>query len=152
MKRFLSKFILVLSLFFASVTVLGQLNYTDVDQRIIDVYGEDRVQLMIVEQPDLINYLNYYVRNSYQVLYDIPARKLVGFEDISTLTNTRTGVALTANDLYQINILLVSVTRKSDQYLTYKVGETGTVIVFIAPQFLLEQYNEQKANAGGNDE
>jgi hypothetical protein len=119
----------------------GQVSFENVDQRIIDLYGESRVNEMIVNQPNLIDYLNYYVNNAYKIIYDVPERKLGQFEDISSITNTRTGLAIAENDLDNLNILLLSITRSQNEYLTYRIGSTGNVIVFIAPQFLLDEYN-----------
>ena len=93
--------------------------------------------------------MNFYVQNAYEVLTDVPARKLPSFEDITTLTNTRTGEPISVNDIDNLNILLLSITRKNDQYLTYKVGDSGTVIVFISPENVLERYNMYK-QAGGS--
>ncbi len=128
----------------------GQVSFESVDQRIIDLYGEDRVQEMVVNQPNFIAYLNYYVNNAYQIVYDVPERKLAQFEDISTLTNTKTGLAISESDIENLNILLMSITRSQEEYLTYKIGNTGTVIVFIAPQFLLEEYNRLTKNGEGS--
>ena len=128
----------------------GQMSFDNVDQRIIDLYGETRVNEMVVNQPNLIDYLNYYVNNAYQIVYDVPDRKLGQFEDISTITNTRTGLAISESDLENLNILLLSITRKQDQYLTFKIGTTGNVIVFIAPQFLLGEYNSLTKNEEGD--
>lgn len=131
-----------------SSLAIGQLSLSDVDQRVIDVYGESRVQQMLVEQPEFIAYMNYYVQNAYSIAYDIPTYKLENFEDISTLTNSRTGDAISAEEIDSLNVLLLSITRGNEEYLTYKVGETGTVIIFISPKFLVEQYNDWK-KAGG---
>lgn len=139
--------VLFIGSFMWSLNGFSQLSLSDVDQRVIDLYGESRVVQMISDQPQFINYLNYYVKNAYQIITDVPERKLSQFEDISTIKNTRTGENLTAEDINDLNILLLSITRKQDQFLSYKVGDTGTVIVFIAPSqvmsdFLLTQENK----------
>ena len=81
-------------------------------------------------------------------MYDVPERKLANFKDVSTITNTRTGDSVTANDIYDLNIMLLDIHRNQDEYLTYKVGETGTVVVFIAPKNLLEEYQMMKKTEG----
>lgn len=139
--------VLFLGSFLWSLSSFSQLSISDVDQRVIDLYGESRVVQMIGDQPEFISYLNYYVKNAYQIMTDVPERKLAQFEDISTIKNTRTGENLTSDDINNLNILLLSIQRGQDQFLTFKVGDTGTVIVFIAPsqvmsEFLLTQQNK----------
>lgn len=141
------KIALFIGSFVWSFNGFSQLSLGNVDQRVIDLYGESRVVQMINDQPQFISYLNYYVKNAYQIVTDVPERKLSQFEDISTIKNTRTGENLSAEDINDLNILLLSITRNQDQFLSYKVGDTGTVIVFIAPsqvmsEFLLTQENK----------
>ena len=133
---------------FGVSTLSAQENTTSIDQRLIDVYGNERVQQMSSEQPHFISYMNYYVRNGYKIMTNVPARKLPYFDDITTITNTRTGKPVTVNDLDNLNILLLDIKRKNDEYLTYKVGETGTVVIFIAPKNLVEEYNAIKEQEG----
>ena len=113
----------------------------DVDVRLIEVYGASRINEMLADQPQMISYLNFYVQNAYEVVYDVPERKLGQFKDISEIHNLRTGESISADDLDQLNVLLLDIQRKNDQYLTYKVGNSGTVVVFISPQFLVNEFN-----------
>lgn len=127
------------------VGVLGfsqQLNYT-IDTRLTQVYGETQIAQMQATQPQTLAYLNFYVQHGYEIMYDLPAYKWQQFEDITTITNTKTGLALTEQDIPQLNILLLDITRGPDQYLTYRIGETGNVIVFLAPNRVLADFNQQ---------
>ena len=142
-KKYIKTLLFGIALILAN-TLSAQLNINNVDQRLIDLYGTSRVQQMLADQPQFIDYMNYYVKNGYQIMTDIPARKLPYFKDISTITNSRTGKTLTADDLETLNILVLDIQRKPDEYLTYKVGETGTVVVFVAPKNLLEEYKMYK--------
>jgi len=142
------KSLLIFAILFIANTVVAQVTFNNVDQRLMDVYGKARVQQMMTDQPQFIDYMNYYVQNGYQIMYDVPERKLANFKDVSTITNTRTGDSVTANDIYDLNIMLLDIHRNQDEYLTYKVGETGTVVVFIAPKNLLEEYQMMKKTEG----
>ncbi len=148
MKNYILTTLLILSGLLGSHLSFSQEVHTEIDQRIIDMYGAARCQQMVGEQPEFIRYMNFYVQNAYQIMEGVPARKLPYFDDISSITNTRTGKNLTVDDLRNLNILLLDIERKNDQYLTYKVGETGTVVIFIAPKNLLEQYNDLKKRGG----
>jgi hypothetical protein len=128
--------------------VKAQISMPEVDSRIIELYGASRVQEMIANQPQMISYLNYYVQNAYQVVHEIPERKLSQFKDISEIHNLRTGVSISADDLDHLNVLLLDIQRKNDQYVTYKLGNTGSVVVFIAPQFLVSEYNARVKEEG----
>ena len=132
-----------------SVNVLSaQVTMNNIDQRLIDVYGESRIQELIFEQPQFIDYMNYYVKNGYQILYNVPERKLPYFKDISTISNSRTREIITPNDLDNLNILLLDIQRKQDEHLTYKVGDSGTVVVFVAPKNVLRDFNALKEMEG----
>ena len=126
----------------------AQISMGEVDSRVIDVYGASRVQEMITNQPQMISYLNFYVQNAYEVVHEVPERKLSQFKDISEIHNLRTGVSISADDLDNLNVLLLDIQRKNDQYVTYKVENTGTVVVFIAPQFLVNEYNARLKEEG----
>ena len=127
-------------------TASAQSSISQIDDRIVDVYGADRTAGFLETQPQFIEYLNYYVQNAYTILYNIPTRKLSQFEDISTIWNTRTGKNVTHEEIFNLNILLLSIKRGNDEYLTYKVGDSGTVIVFIAPNTVRTDYNQMKKN------
>lgn len=126
----------------------AQISVDNIDQRLIDVYGKGRVEQLATDQPQFLEYMNYYIQNGYQIMYDVPERKLPNFKDISTISNNRTGKAITPTDIDNLNIMLLDIHRKHDEYLTYKVGETGTVVVFIAPKNLLEEYQVMKNKEG----
>lgn len=123
-----------------SLSGFSQLSISDVDQRVIDLYGESRVSQMINDQPAFINYLNYYVENGFKILTNVPQEKLIHFEDISVIKNTRTGENLTSDDVNNLNILLLSIERGQDQHLTYKIGNSGMVVVFVAPSQVMKEY------------
>ena len=148
MKKTTIKTVVFTVVLFWMNTIVAQVNMDEIDHRLIDLYGQARVQEMIAEQPQFIDYMNYYVQHGYSIMYDVPARKLPYFKDISTITNTRTGKALTADDINDLNILLLDIERKGDQYLTYKVGDTGTVVIFIAPDNLMAEYQAYKKMEG----
>jgi len=128
--------------------VTAQITASNVDQRLVDVYGQTRVDQLAAEQPQFLEYMNYYIQNGYQIMYDVPERKLPYFDDISTISNNRTGKPITPSDIDNLNILLLDIHRKHDEYLTYKVGETGTVVIFIAPKNLLQEYQQMKKMGG----
>ncbi len=142
MKTLLNKWILTISLVLVTWLAFGQ--NTGVDQRLVDMYGQERIAQMQSEQPQLIDYLDFYVRNAYRIIYDLPPEKIEQFEDISVVYNTRTGEAVSEDDIYDLNILELSIKRRPDEHLTYRVGNSGIVVVFVAPDVVKMEYEESK--------
>lgn len=114
---------------------------SNLDERLTAMYSVSQIAEMQASQPQTLAYLNYYVQNGFQILENIPAYKLAAFSDISTLLYHQTGKPLTEADLANLNILKLDIVRTNDQYLTYKIGDTGKVIVFLAPSRVLEDFN-----------
>jgi hypothetical protein len=141
----LKKYFIAISILCNSLVALSQ--SIVVDQRIIDMYGSSKVAKMETEQPQTLAYLNYYIQHGYQVLTDIPEKKIANFPDISTVKFKISQKPLTADDLKSLNILMLDIVREQDQFLTYRIGNTELIIVFIAPsqvmsEFLLTQENK----------
>ncbi len=137
-------YFLLYALVLVTFSGIAQLENSAVDQRLLEVYSTEQIANMTTNQPQSLAYLNYYVKNAYQVLTDIPESKWIHFKDISEINYSKTGEKLTAADFNDLNILKLDIVRKQEEYLTYRVGETGTVIVFIAPRVLIEQFNSLK--------
>lgn len=129
---------------FVAFNVRAQNQNNALDHRLVEMYGAEAIAKMEAEQPQTLAYLNYYIQNGYQILTDVPAYKVATFKDISTITNKVTQKPLTPQDIAQLNILMLDIVRKNDQYLTYKIGDTGLVIVFIAPKNVLLEYEIYK--------
>lgn len=115
-----------------------------IDQRVVEMYGQNRLNELLRDQPDYVDYLNYYVQNAFQVLNDVPDYKLIDTPDISELRYLNTGEPVEFIGIESLNILLISLKRKNHEYFTYKIGNTGKAIVFIAPQDILADYNTSK--------
>ena len=130
----------------AGYSAIAQVNGS-IDQRLIDMYGQSRVTQMQATQPELIEYLNYYVQNAYQVIYDLPQDKLFQFEDISTVTNTRTGLPLTEADLNNLNVMELSIRRKPDEHLTFKIGNTSAIAGVFGPREVHPKHEENSDKA-----
>lgn len=112
----------------------------NLDVRLSDIYSPEQLSGMAINQPQTLAYLNFYVQNAYEIVHNVPAYKLVAFEDISTLTNGITGLPVTEQDLQNLNVLKLSITREKTQYLTFKVGETGKVVVFLSPERIMQDF------------
>lgn len=141
----LKKYCIVLLVLCSSMVVLGQSN--GVDKRVIEMYGSATVAQMEVDQPQTLAYLNYYIQYGYQIVTDLPKEKVLNFQDISSLRFKLSKKPVTVDDLDNLNLLMLDLVRGNDEFKTYRIGNTGKAIVFIAPsqvmsQFLLTQGNK----------
>ena len=141
----LKKYCVILFVLCNSIVVLGQSD--KIDKRIIEMYGTGIVAQMEAEQPQTLAYLNYYIQNGFQIITDMPKEKVSNFLDISSVKFKQSEKPLTIADLDNLNLLMLDIIRDHDQFLTYRIGDTGMVIVFIAPsqimsEFLLTQENK----------
>tara|TARA_R110002050_G_scaffold102774_1_gene211630 strand:- start:79490 stop:79834 length:345 start_codon:yes stop_codon:yes gene_type:complete len=108
------------------------------------MYGQTRLDELLQDQPEYIDYLNFYVKNAFYILENIPEKKLEGSPDISELVFITSGKSVQIEDIENLNILLISLKRNSNEYYTYKIGNTGKAIIFRAPQDMLDDYNTTK--------
>ncbi|UTW65150.1 hypothetical protein KFE94_10720 [bacterium SCSIO 12643] len=122
----------------SSFIVFAQSN--GIDKRIVDMYGPTMVAQMETEQPQTLAYLNYYIQYGYKIITDLPQEKVSNFPDISSLKFKQSQKTVTIEDIENLNILMLDIIREHDQFLTYRIGDTGKVIVFIAPDQVLSGY------------
>ena len=139
-----SIFTSILLVVFCSFGGFSQTDNAAIDQRLIDVYGLQRVQELAESQPQFIRSLNYYVQNSYMVIYDVPQHKRDLMPDISELHNTRTGESIQESDIDSLNILLLDIHLKPDEYRSYKVGSSNMVVIFKSQEHITLDFNQSE--------
>jgi hypothetical protein len=138
----MKQFLLVLALILiASLTVFGQF----VDPRLQVKYSENEIQSISYNHPNELNYLNWYLDNSFVIIdmsvekceylpylkhYD-PSTKTVG-ENVSEISEEN------------FNVLLFSYERKYDKSSTYRIGNSGKAIVFLSEKDLVSNFNKHQ--------
>lgn len=93
--------------------------------------------------PGTVEYLNYYVQHGYVIIEGMSEQKLQQFKNITSIKFMRSGKNLTAKDVEGINILNLDIRRKPDQHLTYRIGASNNVIVFVAPNEVRRRFREE---------
>lgn len=134
-------FLILASFTFSIFSCYSQVIDNELDQRLVRMYTPSQLSEMKINQPKTLAYLNFYVQHAYEIITDVPQYKWEQFPDISTIHNNETGKPLTAAQVGNLNILQLDIKRKQDQYLTYRIGTTGKVIVFLAPSRILADFN-----------
>ena len=133
-------FLVVSFVFFAAFNVRAQNQNNALDHRLVEMYGAEAIAKMEAEQPQTLAYMNFYIQFGYKIIADLPQEKVSKFPDISSLKFKQSLKSVTIEDLENLNILMLDIVRKGDQFLTYRIGDTGKVIVFIAPNQVMSEY------------
>lgn len=113
------------------------------DSRLLEFYGQEQIDKMRQSAPGTVEYLNYYVQHGYVIIEGMSEQKLQQFKNITSIKFMRSGKNLTAKDVEGINILNLDIRRKPDQHLTYRIGASNNVIVFVAPNEVRRRFREE---------
>jgi hypothetical protein len=113
------------------------------DSRLSAAYTSEYLTSLNNTQPQELQYLNWYLDNSYTIVE-------AGIEKCSQMPalksfdpNTKTiGENVESIDEGNFNILLYSFERKYDKNSYYRIGDTGYAIVFESHKKLAENFNK----------
>jgi len=129
----------------ASVITILFSSFTGIqpDQRIIDYLGQEKVDIIVKNNPDLIRYYNYFLENSYMVS-EVPQEKLIdnNFAVIDLpLTNGKV-------DTKALNVLKLEIQRKYDERSYFKVKNSNEIFVMLSEKEFMEKYNNYRRELG----
>jgi hypothetical protein len=132
------KLLSVLLLFF--VVELKAQNY---DQRLLQVYSASSLEQMERNAPGTIDYLNFYVANSYQFIVkpegkDIPTQEL-NFVDLQT--GAVLSYTLTPADLDQFNPYLFNC-KPGIKHTYYTIGTQGKILMMLSQSEIERRYKK----------
>ena len=138
----MKNFILVVSLFLG-LNLLGQTP----DSKVIDYLGLEKATELFKSNPEKYIHLLDYINHSWYT-------QDVSFKDLSNLTNFRTllyrGKGVNKFDdgtnfyIENFNPLLYEINIQAKYPTTYKLGETGKIIVFYSREYFIEKARETK--------
>lgn len=117
------------------------------DSRLIEFYGENYLLELSKKSPNQIEYLSYFLDNSYYIT-DVPVGKTDQIIDITEveinpkylLNNDRP--KLDFIDLKNLNVLVYNFKRNRHSRTLYKLGNTGKMIVFYSQEEFIKTFNE----------
>ena len=133
------KTILTLTLLLTLTYPLKTISQITANSKIIEVYGEKEVANL---SDNRINYLNYYLDNSYEIR-EISKQKDDKFTLLSDLlleSKTATEFILDT-DVNNINILKYKIKRANKLRTTYRLDNTNKVLVFYSNEEFTENFN-----------
>jgi hypothetical protein len=115
------------------------------DSRLLFRYEAEFLNNLQTTNPSQLNYLNFYVANSYSFYQhqEIPAEKLHQFPDILELISAPDGYDLPlVIDQSNFNILLFDVVFKENQSNAYRIGDTNVVVYLKSKKEIYTLFNE----------
>jgi hypothetical protein len=140
----MKKIIVILGILFFGI-MSSQAQTITPDARLDVVYSEDYLQNLTDNNPEKLEYMNWYLDNSYFIIngdiekssqfpylkhYD-PSTKTVG-ENVQSINET------------DFNLYLYDFRRKLEGRTSYRIGDTGLIIVFESHKKLAEKFNKYK--------
>lgn len=117
------------------------------DQKVIDHLGAEKAEELYSTNRDKYDHLLHFINHSWYV-------QDVSFKDLSNVTDIRTikyngpknnlfddGVNFNVSNF---NPLLYDINIQSDFATTYRLGETGQIIVFYSRNYYIEKYKSHE--------
>lgn len=138
----MKQFLLLLSLIaLFSLNALGQF----VDSRLEEVFSETYIQNLTENHPNDLDYLNWYLDNSY-VIIEISPEKCEYLPYLKHFDPVTKSVGENVIDLDQenLNVYRYSFERLYDKSTTYRIGDSGKAIVFISQKDLATNFNKHQ--------
>jgi len=137
------KFLLIITTFFIGHTIFGQTP----DIKMIEYLGEEKASELLANNPDKYNHQLDFINQSWYV-QDVSFKDLSNLTDFRTVTYKGTGTNRfdDGTNFYveNFNPLLYNITIQDKYPTTYKLGDTGQIIVFYSREYFLKKQNNSK--------
>ena len=115
------------------------------DSRLLFRYEAEFLENLDRTNPSKLDYLNFYLVNSYSLhqLEEIPAEKLNEFPDILEHINIPENYTLPNTiDQENFNILLFDVVFKENQSSTYRIGDSNILVYLKSKNEIYSLFNK----------
>jgi hypothetical protein len=134
LKSFMHTTILTL-IFLLVAQHLSSQNNVPVDKRVTEAFGKEYTVMLQKNNPDLLNYYQFYLNNAWQVV-NLPPDKAKYIKPLELLPGKKEGP--------EFNLLLYNVVRHFDRPTYYM--HKGKIVRILSEQDLMQQYNEKVRN------
>ena len=118
------------------------------DPRLTEAFGKDQVQFLEQNNPDLIQYYNFYLDNAFTLVQHQPEKIAGIISSCTLLTLINSELNLDKPDMSKgtksINILKYKYLLSYDKPSSYRIDDSGIVIVFFPAKVITENYNKAK--------
>lgn len=111
-----------------------------IDSRLLAKYSQTQLQKMQQNNPDQLDFLNYYVKHVASII-DMPD-KPIQYTDLVRLSDNSKNISL--SELTNFNPYLYNCKSLQDKNSYYKIGNTGKLLIMVAMKNLQTQYNNYK--------
>lgn len=119
------------------------------DPRLYEAFGKETVDFLSTNNPDMISYYNFFLDNAFtlvkhdagkipSLIKQYPKLELIDPKLTSDKPEMEKGTK-------SINILKYAYSVSSDESSTYRLDESGIVIVFYSTKEITEKYNKYKS-------
>ena len=137
----MKKIALIFSFIFM-ITVFLSAQSTYVDSRLDAVYSEDYINNLIENNSQQLEYLNWYLDNSYSIVYAglDKCEQMLYLKHFDPI-NKIVGENVDSIDEASFNIFMYQFERQHDKRAHYRIGNTGYAIVFESNIKLAKNFN-----------
>lgn len=120
------------------------------DSRLIEAFGNERVDFLKRNNPDLIRYFNFFLDNAFQLVQH-PAEKIEGIiKSCPMLELNDPSMKMDKPDMSKgtksINILKYNFQLVNDKVAQYRLDNSGIIIVFLPANEITKKFNEAQSH------
>ena len=139
--------LLFFSSFIAFVFSINCFSAQEVDQKIIDAFGDEYVDNLVKTNVNHLNYLNCFLANSYEIVKissDIDDKFPLASSFLKKFKHQKQNNYLP--DLDDFNVLMYNFPRDRKLKKSYRIDKTDYVIVFFSENEFVEIFNNYVKN------
>ena len=139
----MKKILFFIAIVFSAVSMLAQ--QVTPDARLLQVWDEETIQHHVNFSPTTIQYYNYFLDHAY-FIEDFPVEKMNVYADIPNL-QLKSEFSNESSDfspegLKNLNIMKYDLSLLPDRRVTYRLGNTGKIIVFYSGYEISSEFNK----------
>ena len=138
----MKRLIYILCIFFTLSLFAQQID--SIDSRLLFRYDAEFLNNLVLTNPSKLNYLNFYVGNSYTFYQSeqMPLEKLIQIPNILNFISVPDSFDIPNTiDQTNFNILMFDVVFKQDKQNTYRLGDTNILVYLKSKEEIYTLYN-----------
>ncbi|MDD3861215.1 MAG: hypothetical protein PHW83_13565 [Bacteroidales bacterium] len=147
MKRTVLKSLMLITLICAVMSLSQAQSVLQADPRLEKAYDSEYLEHLRQNSPSTLEILNFELDNSWFIAGPEIAAKADGMEYLfyrDPVTGNKTDVRVEITNVEDINIAEYYFDRKYDNYVFYKIGDSGMIIGFYSSLETAKKYNISK--------
>ncbi|OFX26641.1 MAG: hypothetical protein A2033_17015 [Bacteroidetes bacterium GWA2_31_9] len=115
------------------------------DVRLYSKYTQDYLENLIIKNPNLLEYLNFSVDNSYKISFNNDFSKYTDIPNIKKINILTKGYFEASTiDVSTFNLMEYDFIRNRDTRTYYKLADSGAILVLFSEQELLKKFKTSK--------